>query len=123
MSRQFQCIFILTKLPSDNVKIRIFEIVFSTYKVSFAVVNSYGLKRGLRWGSETFTLVIDFFLQSQYHGLHLEGGDVECCHIILSTALILVVDYVFSHIVVWAGVLDLSLSSSVVNGCIISELS
>ena len=59
--------------------------------------------------------MIDFFLQSQYHGLHLEGGDVECCHIILSAALILVVDYVFSHVVVWARVLDLSLSPSVVN--------
>ena len=64
LSRQFQCIFILTKLPSDNAKIRIFEIVFPTYKVSFAAVNSYGLKRGLRWGSETFTLVIDFFSKS-----------------------------------------------------------
>ena len=96
-------------------KLGSFGIVSPTYKVSFAAVNSYGLKRGLRWGSETFTLVTDFFLQSQYHGLHLEGGDVECCHIILSAALILVVDYVFSHIVVWAGVLDLSLSSSVVN--------
>lgn len=47
--------------------------------------------------------------------LYLEGGDVECCHIILSSSLVLVVDYVFSHVVVWARVLDLSLSPSVVN--------
>ena len=88
-------------------------IGLQTYKVFFAVVNCDGLKRGLRWGSETYKMVIIF--SGFQDCLHLEGGDVECCHIILSAALILVVDYVFSHVVVWARVLDLSLSSSVVN--------
>ena len=46
---------------------------------------------------------------------HLEGGDVERRHIVLSAALVLVVDYVFSHVVVRARILDLSFSSPVVD--------
>ena len=35
-------------------------IGLQTYKVFFAVVNCDGLKRGLRWGSETYKVVIVF---------------------------------------------------------------
>ena len=46
---------------------------------------------------------------------HLEGRDVERRHIVLAAALVLVVDYVFSHVVVRARILDLSFSSPVVD--------
>ena len=45
----------------------------------------------------------------------LQRSDVKSCHIVLSASLVLVVDYVFSHVVVRTRILDLSLSSPVVD--------
>ena len=53
-SFQLQCIFLLTKLVSYiAIYTGFIENGSQTYKVFFAVVNCDGLKRGLRWGSET----------------------------------------------------------------------
>ena len=46
-------------------------IGLQTYKVFFAVVNCDGLKRGLRWGSETYKMVIVFF---RFSRLSSPGG-------------------------------------------------
>ena len=45
----------------------------------------------------------------------MKRGDVERGHVILSAALVIVVDDVFSHVVVGPGILDVRLSSSVVD--------
>lgn len=45
----------------------------------------------------------------------LQRGDVECRHVVLAAALVLVVDDVLPHVVLGAGVLDLSLPPPVVD--------
>ena len=45
----------------------------------------------------------------------LQRGDVEGCHVVLAAALVLVVDDVLPHVVLGAGVLDLSLPPPVVD--------
>ena len=44
----------------------------------------------------------------------LQRRDVEGCHVVLAASFILIIDYVFPHIIIGAGVLDLSFPPSVV---------
>ena len=53
--------------------------------------------------------------QTRVSNWYLEWSDIKSCHIVLAASLVLVIDDVFSHVVLRAGIFDLSLTSPVVD--------
>jgi hypothetical protein len=46
---------------------------------------------------------------------YLKRRYVECCHIILTASLIIVVNDIFSHVIIWSGILNVRFTTSTVH--------